>query len=85
VTLDEDIITALHASLDFQKPTQRRRRAIDHTVAARRARRKGNLGAVAYFYNEAVLELKKSSNDKAHRAIRMMEGEVVRLRYAGHG
>ena len=84
MTLDEEIITALHASVDFMRPTQGRRRAIDHTVAARRARRKGDLRAVAHNYNLAVEELRKSSNDRAHRAIRMLEEEVIRLRYAGH-
>jgi len=84
LTLDEKIVHALYETLDHQRPSDRRYRAVDYTVAARRARRKGDLAAVAFNYDKAAKELRSSSNDKAHRAIRMIEEEVIRLRYSGY-
>lgn len=85
MTLDEEIVQALYETLNYQRPTRQRYRAIDHTVAARRARRRNDLHGVVRGYSQAVKELKSSSNDKAHRAVRMMEEEITRLRYEGYG
>jgi hypothetical protein len=73
MTRDDEIITELYETLDHMRPEDRRYRAVDHVVSARRALRKQDPSAASRLYMEAARELKTSSNQEAHRAVEALE------------
>jgi hypothetical protein len=73
MTRDDEIISELYETLDHIRPEDRRYRAVDHVVAARRALRKQDPAAASRLYTEAARELKTSSNEEAHRAVKALE------------
>ena len=79
----DQIMQDLYTTLDHMPMKDRRRRAIDHTIAARRAERKGDKYAAQITYERAAKELRSSSNDRSHKAALDMDAEAHRLRNGG--
>jgi hypothetical protein len=73
MTRDDEIIAELYETLDHMRPQDRRYRAVDHVVSARRALRQQDLAAASRLYKEAARELKTSSNQEAHKAVEALE------------
>ena len=83
MTRDDEILQGLYTSLDHMRPEDRRYRAVDHVVAARRAMRKQDIAAAVRLYREAARELKTSSNQEAHLAVRMLEEHAFLIQRNG--
>lgn len=73
----------LYETLDHMPMKDRRRRAIDYALAARKAERKGDRVAAHNNYERAAKELRSSSNDRSHKAALNMDAECYRLRNGG--
>lgn len=77
------IIQDLYETHDHLPRKDKRVRAIDFAIAARRAERKNDRYAAEKNYERAAKELRSSSNDRAHKAALVMDAEAFRLRNGG--
>jgi len=69
---DEIILQVVYDTVDAQVRDNSGNRAIEHLIAARRARRGGDLTAAAGRYFQAAQSLLESSNQDAHKAVPML-------------
>lgn len=83
MTRGDDIVQVLFKTNDHLPRRDRRARAVDFTIAARRAERKNDRRAAIENYEKAARELRSSSNDRAHEAALLMDAEIYRLRNGG--
>ncbi|MGI9627674.1 MAG: hypothetical protein ACR2QM_12615 [Longimicrobiales bacterium] len=79
----DDIMQVLYETQDFIPTKDRRRRAVDFAIAARRAERKRDPYAAEKNYMRAAAELRSSSSDRSHAAALLMDKEAHRLRNGG--
>lgn len=77
----DQIMQTLYETMDAIPMKDRRRRAIDFALAARKAERSGDRRSAELNYEKAARELRSSSNDRAHKAAVDMDAEAHRLRH----
>lgn len=76
MTRDDRIIQDLYDSLEHMEPKERRYRAVDHVLSARKAMKAQDIPAAIRAYQNAVKELEKSSNQEAHLSIRALQEHI---------
>lgn len=81
--MSDQIVQTLYETHDHLPRADRRIRAVEFAIAARRAERKGDRVAAMRNYEKAARELRSSSNDRAHKAAELMDAEAYRLRNGG--
>ena len=77
------IMQTLYETVDHLPVKDRRYRAIDFALAARKAERQDDRYSATVNYERAAKELRSCSNDRAHKAALDMDAEAHRLRNGG--
>lgn len=81
MTDSEQIIQKLYETHDHLPRKDKRVRAVDFAIAARRAERSGDRYSAEKNYERAARELRSSSNSRAYEAALWMDAEAFRLRH----
>lgn len=80
MNLHDEIMQDIYETVDAMRTQDRRIRAVELCLEARKAHRAGAFYTAEKRYLAAAEELKKSSNDEAHRAAERLEEQAYILR-----